>query len=410
MSRHTSVWLAWALCALSLVLTALSLLLLILNLSYPNAHLYEPWLDNTLTAISYAPVGALIASRHPENPVGWLLCLYGFVISLSYFSAEYAIYALLAQPDSLPAGEAMAWVFSWMLPLVIGFSTLSYLLFPTGRLPSRRWRGAVWLTVAFIVVGVLLGAFSSGPLSDLGPIQNPLGIVSLADIYSAILYTTFSVLLVAVISSVFVRLRRAGGVEHQQIKWFAYAVAANAIAVVVAYVIPGLIETPLWFERVGFALNNIVIPAIPIAIGIAILRYRLYDIDLLINRTLVYGSLTLMLALVYFGGVTATQAVFTALTGQEQQPQLAIVISTLVIAALFTPLRRRIQSFIDRRFYRRKYDAAKTLEAFSAKLRDETDLDAVSDDLVGVVRETMQPAHVSLWLRPETAKKGKHPD
>src|SRR5215208_2449184 len=408
--RHTSVWLAWALCVLSLALTALSLLLLILNLSYPNAHLYEPWLDNTLTAISYAPVGALIASRHPENPVSWLLCLYGFVISLSYFSAEYAIYALLAQPDSLPAGEAMAWVFSWMLPLVIGFSTLSYLLFPTGRLPSRRWRWAVWLTVAFIVVGVLLGAFSSGPLSDLGPIQNPLGIVGLADFYSAVLYTTFSVLLVAVISSVFVRLRRAGGVEHQQIKWFAYAVAANAIAVVVAYVIPGLIETPLWFERVGFALNNIVIPAIPIAIGIAILRYRLYDIDILINRTLVYGSLTLMLVLVYFGGVTATQVVFRALTGQEEQPQLTIVVSTLVIAALFTPLRRRIQRFIDRRFYRRKYDASKTLEDFSAQLRDETDLEALSNDLVGVVRETMQPAYVSLWLRPETASKGEQVD
>src|SRR5215203_3758178 len=409
--RHTSVWLAWALCVLSLALTALSLLLLILNLSYPNTHLYEPWLDNTLTAISYAPVGALIASRHPANPVGWLLCLYGFVISLSYFSAEYAIYTLLAQPDSLPAGEAageaLAWVFSWMLPLVIGLSVLSYLLFPTGRLPSRRWRWAVWLSVAFIVVGVLLGAFSSGPLSDLGPIQNPLGIVGLADIYSAVLYTTFSVLLVAVISSVFVRLRRAGGVEHQQIKWFAYAVAANAIAVVVAYVIPGLIETPPWFEWVGFALNNIVIPAIPIAIGIAILRYRLYDIDILINRTLVYGSLTLMLALVYFGGVMATQAVFTALTGQEEQPQLTIVVSTLVIAALFTPLRRRIQSFIDRRFYRRKYDARKTLEAFSAQLRDETDLNALSEDLVGVVRDTMQPAHVSLWLRPETAQKGK---
>jgi uncharacterized membrane protein YhdT len=380
---------------------------LILNLSYPNTDLYEPWLDNTLTAISYAPVGALIASRHPANPVGWLLCLYGFVISLSYFSAEYAIYTLLAQPDSLPTGEALAWVFSWMLPLVIGFSTLSYLLFPTGRLPSRRWRWTVWLSVAFIVVGVLLGAFSSEPLSDLGPIQNPLGIVGLADIYSAVLYTTFSVLLVAVISSVFVRLRRAGGVEHQQIKWFAYAVAANAIAVVVAYVIPGLIETPLWFERVGFALNNIVIPAIPIAIGIAILRYRLYDIDLLINRTLVYGSLTLMLALVYFGGVTATQAVFTALTGQEQQPQLAIVISTLVIAALFTPLRRRIQSFIDRSFYRSKYDARKTLEALSAKLRDETDLEALSVDLVGAVRETMQPAHVSLWLRPDPKQRDK---
>jgi hypothetical protein len=145
----------------------------------------------------------------------------------------------------------------------------------------------------------------------------------------------------------------------------------------------------------------------PVAIGISILHYPLYDIDVIINRTLVYGSLTLMLALVYFGGVTATQALFTALTGQEEQPQLVIVVSTLVIAALFNPLRQRIQSFIDRRFYRSKYDARKTLEAFSAKLRNDSDLDALSDDLVGVVRETMQPAHVSLWLRPETAQKGE---
>ena len=140
---------------------------------------------------------------------------------------------------------------------------------------------------------------------------------------------------------------------------------------------------------------------IPVAVGIAVLKYRLYDIDVIINRTLVYGSLTAMLMAVYFGGVATTQAILRTLTGQEKQPQLAIVVSTLVIAALFNPLRRRIQAFIDRRFYRRKYDAAKTLEAFSAKLRDETDLDALSDDLVGVVRETMQPAHVSLWLRPE---------
>jgi hypothetical protein len=148
----------------------------------------------------------------------------------------------------------------------------------------------------------------------------------------------------------------------------------------------------------------------PIAIGIAILRYRLYEIDTLINRTLVYGALTALLVLVYFGSVAASQAIFRALTGQEEQPQLAIVVSTLVIAALFNPLRRRIQGFIDRRFYRSKYDAAKTLEAFSAKLRDETNLDALSDDLVGVVRDTMQPAHVSLWLRPDTASKGKQAD
>jgi hypothetical protein len=142
-----------------------------------------------------------------------------------------------------------------------------------------------------------------------------------------------------------------------------------------------------------------------VAVGVAILKYRLYDIDVIINRTLVYGALTAMLAAVYFGGVAATEALFRVLTGQERQPQLAIVISTLVIAALFNPLRRRIQSFIDRRFYRRKYDAAKTLGAFSSKLRDETDLDALNAELVEVVRETMQPAHVSLWLRPDTASK-----
>jgi len=205
--------------------------------------------------------------------------------------------------------------------------------------------------------------------------------------------------------SVFMRLRHAVGVERQQIKWLAYAAAAWALGIIFN-VITSAIDTPLWFERAALACFTVAGEAVPIAIGIAILRYRLYDIDVLINRTLVYGSLTLLLALVYFGGVTATQAILGTLSGQEQQPQLAIVVSTLVIAALFNPLRGRIQGFIDRRFYRKKYDAAKTLEAFSFRLREETDLQALNGELTRVVRETMQPAHISLWLRPDTAPRG----
>ena len=408
MSRRAASWLAWSLWGLSLTLTMLALLLLALSLSHPHTHTYDDWLISTLNAVFFSSVGAIVASRRPENPVGWLLCLWALSESISHFSGQYAIYALLARPASLPAGEAMAWVFSWLVVIVIGFSVLSILLFPTGRLPSRRWRWVAWLTVAFVLVGAVSGAFSSGPVDGLGPIRNPLGIEGFSDVSDSILLTMVAtVLVVAAASSVFVRLRRAKGIERQQIKWFAYATAAGVMGLVLAEIIPDVIEVPLWFERIGNAIFLLLIPAIPISMGIAILRYRLYEIDTLINRTLVYGALTVLLAVVYFGGVTATQGIFRALTGQEQQPQLAIVVSTLVIAALFNPLRRRIQSFIDRRFYRRRYDAAKTLEAFSAKLRDETDLDALSDDLVGVVRDTMQPAHVSLWLRPETTSKGQ---
>jgi uncharacterized membrane protein YhdT len=408
-SRHTSVWLAWALCALSLALTALSLLLFILNLSYPNTHLYEPWLDNTLTAVFYPTVGAIVASRRPENPVGWLLCLYGLVISISYFCAEYAIYALLAEPNSLPAAEVLVWIASWMLSIIVGLPAFLYLLFPTGRLPSRRWRWVAWLTAALVLAGVITSAFSSGALMGvLGPIRNPLGIEGLTSVYKALLYFTSTVALSAVVLSVFMRLRRAAGVERQQIKWFAYAAAASVMATSLAYLVPGVIDTPLWFERMGFALNIAFIPAIPIAIGIAILRYRLYDIDRIINRTLVYGALSATLVALYFGGIVMLQRVFVLLTGQ--QSTLAVVASTLLIAALFTPLRRLIQGFIDRRFYRSKYDARKALEALSAQLRNETDLEALSEDLVGVVRETMQPAHVSLWLRPETPRNGEQAD
>ena len=408
MGPRAATTLAWGLCALSLTLTVLGLVLLALILSQPNTHTYDTWLDNTLNAVFYSTVGALVASRRPENLVGWLLCLFALSESVQLFGAEYAIYALLSHPNSLPAGEAMAWTSYWILPVIIGLSVFYLLLFPTGLLPSRGWRPLAWLTVAFVFVGVISGAFSSGPVEGLGPIRNPLGIDGFPNVYGAVLDIMAPVLLVAAAASVFMRLRYAIGVESRQIKWFAYAAAATVIGLFLAYVIPTVIDTPLWFERAGYAVLIAVIPAIPISIGIAILRYRLYEIDIIINRTLVYSSLTVTLVALYFGGIVVLQRVFVVLTGQ--QSTLAVVASTLLIAALFTPLRRRIQSFIDRRFYRSKYDARKTLEAFSAGLREETDLDALSDDLVGVVRETMQPAQVSLWLRPEKALKGAQTD
>src|SRR5215211_6512775 len=390
-------WMAWSLWALSVGLTALSFLLLVLNFSHPDVHVYDYWLENTLSAVLFSTVGAIVASHRAENSVGWLFCLLGLAFSIGHFSSQYAINAQLAQPDLLPAGQALAWISSWILPPIIGLQVFSFLLFPTERLPSRRWMWLAWLTVASAVVGTISSAFSFGANAGLGPVQNPLGIEGFSNVYEAVL-TFLTLLVVAAAFSPFARLRRAGGVERQQIKWFAYAAAATVGGLALAYMIPNSTDTPPWFERAGYALLIAATPAIPVSIGIAILRYRLFAIDRIINRTLVYGSLTVILGATYFGIVVVLQQVFRTVSGQ--QSTVAVVASTLAIAALFNPLLRRVQSFVDRRFYRRKYDAAKTLEAFSAKMRDETNLDALGDDLVSVVREAMQPAHISLWLRP----------
>jgi hypothetical protein len=396
--------LAWSLWALSVGLTVFALLLLVLNLNHPVVHVYDYWLENTLSALLFSTVGAIVGSRRPQNPVGWLLSLYGLATAVGHFSSQYAIYALLTRADALPAGEAMAWVSSWILPPIIGLQVFSFLLFPTGRLPSRRWRWLAWLTAAFVVAGTITSAFSLDANAGVGPVQNPLGIEGFSTIYDGIVLPSLTFLYAAVAFSLFVRLRRAGGVERQQIKWFAYAVVATVFGITVAYAVPETIDTPLWFDWVGYTLVVATTPAIPVSIGIAILRYRLYDIDRIINRTLVYGALTVTLALLYFGVVTATQALFQGFTGEEALPQLAVVGSTLAIAALFNPLRRRIQDVIDRGFYRRRYDAAKTLEDLAAKLRNETDLRALSGDILRVVRDTMQPEHASLWLRDQMEK------
>ena len=399
-TSRTAARLAWSSCALTLALTALSLLLFDLNLSHPGTHIYDYWLENTISSLSLAPVGALVASRRPGNPVGWLMCLTGLAYGFGHFGGQYAIYALSVQLNPLPGSETFAWIVSWILPIIVGLSVFTFLLFPTGRPPGRRWRWLAWLTVAFVVAGVTSAAFSLQANVGLGQIRNPLGIEGASYVYDMVMNVSIF-LFFAVVVSQFVRLRRATGVERQQIKWFAYAVAATVAGLFLAYYIPSSTDAPPWFEQAGYTLNVIVTPAIPIAIGIAILRHRLFDIDLIINRTLVYGMLSATLALTYFGGVAGLQYLFRVLSGQERLPQLAVVASTLAIAALFNPLRRWLQAFVDRRFYRRKYDARQTLETFSAKLREETDLEALDRDLVAVVRETMDPAHVWFWLRPD---------
>ena len=403
---RTAAWVAWIICALSLGLAAIDLILVALNSSHPDVHIPEPWLAHTVSAVAFSSVGAVVGSRRPHNLIGWLFCAIGMFAAIVLLSSEYAAYALVAQPNSLPGGLAMVWIRSWAWVPYLGLFVLLVLVFPDGWPQSRRRRWFAILVLVVIAIGTVLAAFSPGPIDAIGgAAENPLGMELLRGVgtNSAVgpVESLLYVLGILAAAALFARMRRARGVERQQLKWFAYATVVLVGGSVLAFTVSEATSVQ-WLGEIGFVLTMVGLAGLPMAIGIAVLRYHLYNIDRIINRTLVYGSLTATLAALYFGGIVVLQRGFVVLTGQRST--LAVVASTLLIAALFTPLRRRIQAFIDRRFYRRKYDARKTLEAFSAQLRDETDLDALSDDLVGMVRETMQPAHLSLWLRPATSR------
>jgi hypothetical protein len=412
MKGRTAAWLAWSMWTLSLPFALFGGGML--GFLSASAQIF-PTLGQivlmALLAFTFTTVGAVLASRRPENPIGWVFCAGGLVLSVTVSALNYAEYATSA--GSLPGVQYAAWIASWALaPTLLLVATMLFLLFPDGKLSSREWGLVAWTAVVasvMVALGDAVGRETAG--TDLGSIANPVAVGGTADNIVDMLGSFGLMLLLlcflASIAAPFVRLSQARGQERQQIKWFAYAAALMGTGPLMMLLLGGgysALSELMWY--LGFYVGILGFAFLPVATAIAILRYRLYEIDVIINRTLVYGSLTLILALLYFGGVTVTQALFQTLTGQERQPQLVIVASTLLIAALFTPLRRSIQSFIDRRFYRSKYDARKTLEAFSAQLRDETDLEALSDDLVGVVRETMQPAYVSLWLRPETPPRG----
>jgi hypothetical protein len=401
MSIRSAAWIAWSLCVLCVALATASQILALLN----GRTLGEIFITFAILTVSFSVVGALIISHRPENSIGWIFLAVGFCYGLLSAGDEYAIYALLTNPGALPWGAEASWLGQWIwapgLGLILVFLPL---LFPDGHPPSYRWRWVAWLgglSIGLAVVSSAIGLWPErGPALVTGD-ENPSQVVNVLVSFIALPMMLLAGL--GAVISLLVRFRRARGDEQQQIKWFAFAAALTFVWILVIEVFAELLSieggVPEAILTFTWASAGLVIPSIPIATGIAILRYRLYDIDRIINRTLVYGALTATLVALYFGGVVVLQRVFVLLTGQ--QSTLAVVASTLLIAALFTPLRRRIQGFIDRRFYRRKYDARKTLEAFSATLRDETDLDALNNNLVGVVRETMQPAHVSLWLRPD---------
>ena len=415
--------LAWSLAALSVAMFVASGVLYVLAeaAQAPGDWVTVGTVSETVTFLAFLAfpiVGALVASRRPENTIGWICLADGLLWMLLSVSDGYSVYGV-ARPGSVPFPVAVGTLSNqWLwVPTVGLLGIYLILLFPDGKLPSGRWRPLAWFSAVVIVLLSVAGGLAPGPLENQGGVRNPFGLEALPWLQDAV-YLILPLLPLCIFASavsMVLRYRRSRGEVRQQIKWVAFVASFSGLLYLIPMTFASVVQLRSddslpqlpWWAEVFFSVAVLSFTGVPVAIGFAVLKYRLYDIDVVINRTLVYGSLTAMLVALYFGSVATTQAIFRTLTGQTEQSQLAVVISTLVIAALFNPLRWRIQSFIDRRFYRRKYDARKTLESFSARLRDETDLETLNHELTGVITETMQPEHVSLWLRPDRPPKSK---
>ena len=345
--------------------------------------------------VAFAALGALVAARRPGNPIGWILCMSPLFLAFTELARNWYVHTLFADPGSLPLAGGLMWAANWAwIPGFMPLLTLLLLLFPDGSAPSPRWRPVGWL--AALAMGLLIVgyAFAPGQLEDYPRVDNPIGIDGPAgdalEVFQGIGFPLFALAAIGSMASLVFRFRRSHGVERQQLKWM----AAAAALVVAAWLLNA------FFDQVLGSDIAVILPlallALAAAGAIAILRYRLYDLGLVVNRALVYGALSATLAGAYIGIVLLLQLALEPLTSDSG---LAIAGSTLAVAALFRPARARIQHAVDRRFYRRRYDAVRTVQRFSARLRDEVELEALSDELRGVVRETVQPAHVSLWLR-----------
>jgi hypothetical protein len=348
-------------------------------------------------------VGALVAARRPRNPIGWLLLSSAALISIFFFGDAYASYSLELGHGPLPLDRFMAWLTLWVAVPGFGAFIFVFLLFPDGRLLSPRWRWLVWLGIVGLCAVVLGLAIRPGPIDSVPNLDNPFGIQEAEGLARFLTEGPGGLLdgavVLASVLSLILRVRRSRGTQRQQMRWFVFSVVMFVVVFGAAQMLWAVVEEPESggpANTFGFAAIMLSLIFIPVSMGIGILRHRLYDIDTVVNKTLVYGGLTAVLALAYLGIVVAIQNVIPGANDSD----LTIAGSTLAVAALFRPLRARMQGFIDRRFYRRKYDAQRTLETFSSRLREDVDLDHLSADLLGVVHNTMQPAHASLWLRP----------
>ena len=394
-------WLGWSVAGLSVAMLAVGIVFAALN-GFANS---ANWGSEAnvfalcVSGLAASSVGALIVTRHPRHGIAWICLGVALGLGLNVAASNFAFYALNTKPGSLPAGEIVAWFASWSW-LLWAIPLLSHLTlaFPNGRPPSPRWRPVAWIATAGIALGVASEALIPGRLrQSFQTTENPLGIEGGRDVLELTSSIGFALLPIAVVAaavSMVVRFRRASGVERAQIKWF--ALSATVIAALVAVGAFTFFGDEGPAARVGADLVTLAYAAPLVATGIAILRYRLYDIDVVINRTLVYGLLTATLAAVYIGIVLLLQLLLSGLT---EDSGLAVAASTLAVAALVRPARARIQAGVDRRFFRSRYDAARTLEGFSARVRDEVELETLSTELRATVAETMRPAHVSVWLR-----------
>ncbi|CAN5597646.1 hypothetical protein BH24ACT26_BH24ACT26_05980 [soil metagenome] len=383
----------WAMCAVTAVLAAIDAVLAVVNRSTTNVDSIGLPGQAAALGVAVGTVGALIASRRAGNAVGWLFSVLGLGLVLSVLSQDYAIRALVSAPNSLPAGEFFAWLGAW-LPALGGAVIFLMLLFPDGHLPSRRWRPFAWVAAATVVVLTITTAVVTAPpgREDLLGFNGPRGFGS-GPWAVALGVSYLGAVVVALVSafSLALRLRRARGREREQLKWVVYAGSVLVLAVVVFQ-----LGVPAPLDRWTNALTLFAFAGIPTAAGVAILKHRLYDIDFIINRTVVYSALSITLGFVYY----ALVVLLRQLVGDRiASSQVVVAGSTLAVAAMFRPARTRMQDAVDRRFNRRKFDAEATLDSFSARLREEVDLNVLTQHLLQVVHETMEPTRVSLWLR-----------